>query len=153
MPTVTDMSIRRPGVAAALGLLLFLAPATAGAGELPSRTPSPTPTPLDKTLSASEVMRTFDADYLPQVRDCYLRHAAWQRTAKGRLSLELVIRPVGTISLVTVTAPGVRGSKLEQCIRTSSEEWTFPDRSGFTMVQIPITLVKTRAPGAGPMKR
>ena len=153
MPTVPHMNTHRPGLAAVLGLGLAVAGAAAVAGELPTRTQSPALSPLDKTLSATEVMRYFDADYLPQVRDCYLQHAARQRTATGRLTLELVIRPVGTILMITVTAPGVKGTKLERCVRESSEEWHFPDRAGFTAVQIPITLVKTRAPGAGPMKR
>ena len=145
------MSTRRPILAAVLGLLL--AAAAAAAGELPRRTQPPSMDPLEKTLSAADVMRTFDADYLPEVRHCYLQHAARQRGATGRLTLELVIRPAGTVLQLVLTAPGVKGTRLAECVRQASEEWTFPDRSGFTAVQIPITLVKTRAPGAGPMKR
>jgi hypothetical protein len=98
-------------------------------------------------------MRYFDVDYLPQVRDCYLQHAARQRTANGRFTLGLIIKPVGTILRLVVIAPGVRGKLFEDCVRTASEEWHFPDRGGYTAVEIPVILVKTRAPGAGPTKR
>jgi hypothetical protein len=141
-----------------IGLIIGLAigvAAGANAGEVPTRVlpPPPPPGPLEKTLSPADVMRYFDADYLPEVRTCYLAHVAKRKGAPGKFTIGLIIRPVGTVLALTVRMPGPARAAFEACVRTASEEWHFPDRGGFTAVEIPVVFVKTRAPGSGPMKK
>jgi hypothetical protein len=137
-----------------IGLTIAVA-AGAHAGEVPTRAlpPPPAPGPLEKTLSPADVMRYFDADYLPQVRDCYLEHVARGKGATGRFTIGLIIRPVGTVLALTLRMQGPNRAGFETCVRTASEDWHFPDRGGFTAVEIPVIFVRTRAPGAGPMKK
>ena len=138
----------------AVGLAMAVA-AGARAGEVPTRAlpPPPAPGPLEKILSPADVMRYFDADYLPQVRLCYLQHVAKRKAATGRFTIGLIIRPVGTVLALSVRMSGPTSEAFEACVRTASEDWHFPDRGGFTAVEIPVVFVKTRAPGAGPMKK
>ena len=117
--------------------------------------PSPARAPDERgraMLSAGEVMRDF-AFWQPEVRACYLAHAAKQRTATGRLSLELVIRPAGSVLTLAVTAPGVKGAALERCIEASAKDWHFAYAPGHTTAVIPLLFLRTRAPGAGPTSR
>jgi hypothetical protein len=150
----TPVTMRRPTSLAIAAAVLLSTPVFAG--EVPTRArlpPIPPPGPIEQTLSAADLMKTFEADYLPQVRECWLQHASRQKRARGHIVLGLVINPVGIVTQLDISAPGVKGTRFETCLLEVAAEWHFPDRTGWTEAQIPILLVKTRAPGAGPMKK
>lgn len=105
------------------------------------------------TLNAKEIEYYF-APYLPEVRSCYVSYGHGQAAA-GALRLELVIQPGGSVSKLSVTAPGVDPSwraRLAGCLRQRVRGWHFPARGGVTTAMMPFLFHRADAPGAGPIE-
>jgi hypothetical protein len=103
-------------------------------------------------LTASEVLEHFDPN-VAGVRDCYVRYGESQGTATGTLQLEMIIKPSGSLVSVTVTAPGIAGDRLEECVQQASSAWKFPSREGYTIAVIPLNFLETPAPATEPARR
>jgi hypothetical protein len=104
----------------------------------------------ERILSREEIEKAI-APHVPAIQTCYKTHAAEQETAKGDLRLEMLIHPKGKIQKLWVVAPGVKGKKLDKCIKDLSQSWRFPEKPGFTNAVLPFSFVKTHAKGAGPL--
>jgi hypothetical protein len=106
-----------------------------------------------ETLNAKEIQHYFEP-YVPEVRSCYVSYGHG-KAAEGVLRLELVIQPRGSVSRLTVTAPGVDPSwrtRLAGCLRQRVRSWHFPVRDGFTTAVMPFLFHKADTPGAGPIE-
>jgi TonB family protein len=110
-----------------LALASALAAAPASAGE----------------LSADQVRQVIRANG-HEVRACYERHAMKQKSATGKVTLDLVVRPEGTVEEVSVDAAGVRGSQFRRCVEQKARSWRFPEATGSTEVQYPFLFQHTR---------
>jgi hypothetical protein len=108
--------------------------------------------PQLKPLPADTIDRIV-ADHANDVRTCYLRHAAKQKTASGRLRLVIEIAWHGRVTGLKVEAPGVRGRGLTRCLRQQVRDWRFPRSDKDTTVYFPFLFLKTHSPGAGPTKK
>ncbi len=103
-----------------------------------------------KHLSRVDIEEAIAHD-VDAIAQCYKRYAVKQNKASGDLRIELVIHRRGYVKFVEVVAPGVRGKKLDRCVRKFAEGWSFPERRYFTTTAIPFFFLKTEAKGAGPM--
>jgi hypothetical protein len=104
----------------------------------------------DEPLRPAEVQQVVSR-YSAEIQQCYLTHAMPQKRATGKFTVELVIRSSGDVGRVTVDAPGVKGKQLEQCVRELTEAWRFRETRSATLIQSPFLLLRTHAPGAGPI--
>ena len=104
--------------------------------------PGPPPPAPPRTLTAAELSRYIEP-YVPEVRACYLTRVP-ARQGTGELRLELVVAPDGSVRRLGVVAPGVRGKKLEACVRAAAASWHFPVRPGHTTAAIPFYFQRTR---------
>jgi hypothetical protein len=105
----------------------------------------------DRILSQKELEAAM-APHVPAIQGCYKSHAANQKSAKGTLQLEMLIRPEGKVQKLWVRAEGVKGPKLEECIQELSNAWVFPKKPGFTNAIVPFYFQKTNARGTGPLE-
>lgn len=103
-----------------------------------------------RILSQKELEAAM-APHVPAIQRCYKTHAAKQRSARGELQLEMLIRPEGKVHRLWVRAPGVRGKQLGACIDKLSTRWIFPKKPGFTNAIMPFLFRKTNARGSGPL--
>lgn len=94
-------------------------------------------------LSAEQVRQVIRANG-HEVRACYERHAMKQKGATGKVTLDLVVRPEGTVDQVKVDAEGVRGPRFPRCVEEKARGWQFPESSGSTEVQYPFLFQHTR---------
>ncbi len=92
------------------------------------------------------------APHVPAIGSCYKTHTAKQEGVSGRLSLEMLIRPEGTLQRLWVRAPTVKGDGVSNCIQKLSKTWTFPKKPGFTNAVIPFFFQKTSIKGVGPLE-
>ena len=92
------------------------------------------------------------APHVPAIGVCYKTHTAKQKQVSGRLSLEMMIRPDGTLQRLWVHAPTVKGDKVSNCIQKLSKTWTFPKKPGFTNAVVPFYYQKTNIKGVGPLE-
>ena len=104
-----------------------------------------------RILSREEIEAAM-APHVPAIAACYKKHAGSGAEASGRLALEMLIRPEGTVQSLWVDAPHVRSKKLSECIHALSSAWRFPKKPGFTNAVVPFYFQKTKAKGAGPLK-
>ena len=94
-------------------------------------------------LSADQVRQVIRANG-HEVRACYERHALKQKGATGKVTLDLVVRPEGSVDNVKVEAEGVRGNKFGRCVEGKARSWRFPESTGSTEVQYPFLFQHTR---------
>jgi hypothetical protein len=104
-----------------------------------------------RILSREEIEAAMEP-HVPAIGACYKTHTAKQKQVSGRLSLEMLIRPEGTLQRLWVHAPTVQGDKVSTCIQTLSKTWTFPKKPGFTNAVVPFYFQKTHVKGAGPLE-
>ena len=107
--------------------------------------------PDQQTLDARALKKYF-APYMAGVKDCYAANSL-ERTATGVLRLEIVIYPAGTVMKLAIKAPGIIGSPLrvlDGCLRSLSETWHFPVRSGYTTAVLPFQFQHAYSPAPNP---
>ncbi len=104
-----------------------------------------------RILSREEIEAAM-APHIVAISDCYKRHTAKQKDVSGKLSLEMLIRPEGTLQKLWVHAPTVEGDGVDKCIHKLSTGWRFPKKPGFTNAVVPFFFQKTNAKGAGPIE-
>jgi TonB family protein len=97
----------------------------------------------DGELSADDVRQVIRANS-HEVRACYERHAMRQKSATGKVLLDLVVRPEGRVDEVKVDAEGVRGNRFQRCVEEKARTWQFPESRGATEVQYPFLFQHTR---------
>ncbi len=105
----------------------------------------------DRILSRKEIEAAM-APHVDGISACYKTNAGSQKGADGHISLEMLIRPEGTIQKLWVVAPSITGAKLSKCVRDLSKAWRFPKKPGFTNAVVPFYFQKSRDPGAGPFQ-
>lgn len=104
-----------------------------------------------KILDARELEKGV-APWVPKINACYKKYGIVQKKASGGLRLELLIDKRGTVRRLDILAPGVKGKKLEACIKKFGYKLEFARKPGFTRAVIPFYFLKTKAPGAGPLR-
>lgn len=105
----------------------------------------------ERILTREEIEAAM-APHVPAIGDCYKRHTANQENVSGRLSLEMLIRPEGTLQRLWVHTPGVKGDAIDACIQKLSKSWQFPKKPGFTNAVVPFFFQKTDVKGVGPLE-
>ncbi len=105
----------------------------------------------ERILNRKEIEAAM-APHVPAIAACYKQHTAKQKNVDGKLSLEMLIHPEGTLQKLWVHAPSVRGDALETCIEQLAKTWRFPKKPGFTNAIVPFFFQKTNAKGAGPLQ-
>jgi len=129
-------------------LIVCAAALTAGValGGEPSSADGKPPKHLTQTDIEQAIAHDVDA-----VARCYKKFGLRHKKAKGELRIELVVHRRGYVKRVSIDAPGVRGKKLERCVRPLAQAWSFPERRYFTVASVPFFFLRTDAKGAGPM--
>lgn len=105
----------------------------------------------ERILTREEIEAAM-APHVPAISACYKQHTANQKQVNGRLSLEMLIRPEGTLQQLWVHAPTVKGDEVSNCITALSEHWRFPKKAGFTNAVVPFYFQKTNIKGVGPLE-
>lgn len=105
----------------------------------------------DRILTRTEIEAAM-APHVPGIAECYKRSTANQPQANGRLSLEMLIRPEGTLQSLWVRTPSVRGDNVARCVTKLSKNWQFPEKPGFTNAVVPFYFQKTNVKGVGPLR-
>jgi hypothetical protein len=93
------------------------------------------------------------AEFVPEVGDCYKKHAMHRQGATGTLEVTLVIHRLGFVKDVSIAAPGVRGKAaqaLYRCVQPLVAHIGFPARKYTTVATMPFYFLRTRAGRAGP---
>jgi hypothetical protein len=88
-------------------------------------------------LSPDDVRRIVAA-HAHEVRGCYEKHAMKQRSATGKVLLDLIVRAEGKVAKVEVDPEGVRGRKFQRCVSGKATKWQFPESRHATDVQYPF---------------
>lgn len=75
-----------------------------------------------------------------EIKRCYKRHAIKQRSARGKVTLGMIVSRKGKVRRrsVSVAAPGVRGRKFKRCVVRKVKAWEFPASRSATEVQYPF---------------
>ena len=102
-------------------------------------------------LTVKEIQKTV-APYLTDISTCYKRYGTNQKHATGELRVEMVVEPLGIVRRHTVIAPGVRGKRLDRCIKKVVDKLIFPQAKRFTTAVIPFFFLHTKVKGAGPFE-
>ena len=100
-------------------------------------------------LSRSEIEAVV-RPHTPALKKCYVKHGLSQKSAKGRMRIELLIRPIGVIKRITTHAPGVKGKRLQRCVTRVLRGARFPEKTFHTAANVPFLFVKTK--GGGPIE-
>ena len=103
-------------------------------------------------LSGDEVNQVVSENYQAIV-ECYMEHAAKQKSASGEVRVRWVVLKSGRVDNVKVEAPGVKGKTFAGCVTNEVESWRFREIAGSTEVEYPFTFQRTHVPGAGPQRR
>ena len=103
-------------------------------------------------LSGEEVNEVVTDNY-SDIVECYMDHAAKQKSASGQVKIRWVVRSAGDVDGVQVEAPGVKGDEFSSCVVSEVQTWRFSEIAGATEVEYPFTFQRTRVAGAGPTSR
>ncbi|HEU5060504.1 MAG TPA: AgmX/PglI C-terminal domain-containing protein, partial [Kofleriaceae bacterium] len=101
-------------------------------------------TPAEAGELSPEAVRAVVRANGHEVRACYERHAMRQKSATGKVLLDLVVRPDGGVDEVKVEAEGVPAGRFHRCVEQRARSWQFPESSGTTEVQYPFRFQHTR---------
>ena len=94
-------------------------------------------------LSAVEAKRVANQHY-EKIRACYKRHAMKQRSATGKVALDVVVARSGSVKDVDVIARGVRGKAFTRCVSKNVLSWKFPSSKSATEVRFPYFFQHTK---------
>ena len=97
----------------------------------------PTARAESNQLSVDQIQEVA-REHSGEVRDCYVEHALKQKSASGKVTLDLVVRAEGDVQHVAVDAPGVRGHRFKRCVEKHVSAWQFPSARHGTEVQYPF---------------
>ncbi|MBV1858058.1 MAG: TonB family protein [Nannocystaceae bacterium] len=102
------------------------------------------------TLERLDVQRTVRR-HENDVRVCY--NAALRRdpTLRGRVGLEFVIDPDGTVPNATIASAGLRDAEMHRCLVSTVKRWRFPTPPGTGTVVVHYPYVFSVPSETGPM--
>lgn len=98
-----------------------------------------------RILSRQEIEAAL-APALVSIKKCYDTLGGSAEGAQGRLVLNMLIRPEGTVLTLRAQAPGIPGNEIEKCIQKLSTQWRFPKRMGYTNATVPFDFRKQEIP-------
>ena len=78
---------------------------------------------------------------LGEVRHCYHRGLARNPTLEGRVVIQLVVRPDGSVPVAVVAKSTLRDSRVASCIARAVERWRFPKPPGCGTVMVDQSFV------------
>ena len=108
---------------------------------------NPTMTEGVPTVSGSmdkEIVRRIVKRNRAQIRSCYEKSLARNPTLSGKIMLQLIIAPAGTVTEAKVVQTTVNDAELEACVASRAKNWAFPAGDGEVKVVYPFVL---RPPG------
>jgi hypothetical protein len=93
-------------------------------------------------ITAKDVKKVMN-EHRGEVLGCYTKHAQKQKSAKGKVTLDISLKTSGEVSKVSIAAPGVKGKKFFRCVVNKVNQWQFPENSGVT-ITVPYHFQHTR---------
>jgi TonB family protein len=116
----------------------------------PTATVLPSLMPEVRGSLDKEVIRGVIHRHLFEVRHCYQTELARTPNLQGRVTVQLVIGPEGTVVRSSVQSSTLGNSNVEQCIARVVQRWQFPKPLGGGVVIVNYPFVLNATPG-GPM--
>jgi hypothetical protein len=98
------------------------------------------PSRVTGTLSA-EVVRRVTLRHINEVRFCYEQALAQNPSLQGRVEIQYVIGPPGTIVTSTLTHTDVTVPTVPACIVNATRRWMFPQPEGGGVVSVMAVFV------------
>lgn len=106
-------------------------------GERTSRVPPPRSGPVTVVGSMSrETIRRIVQRHISEVRFCYEQGLQQNPSLEGRITVNWIISPTGAVSSSRVVNSTVSNGRVEQCIASSVQRWSFPQPDGGSPVGV-----------------
>jgi len=119
-----------------------------GGGKVPTIRPG---TAEVKGSLSKEVIRRVIRQHLNEVRFCYEQQLAVKPDLQGRVAIQFIISPTGTVQMAKVASSTMGNAQVENCIAKAVQRWTFPspEGGGVVIVTYPFVLSPAGEEGEG----
>ncbi len=114
--------------------------------QIPQPTRAPRPTVLDSAAVVTgggmdkELVHRVIRRNLSQVRYCYERSLMKNPALRGKLMLQLIIAPTGTVKEATIASSSIADAEVGACVAGRAKTWSFPAGTAEVKVLYPFVM-------------
>jgi hypothetical protein len=94
-------------------------------------------------LTREDVRRTV-RNHISEVRFCYEQQLQGRPDLEGRVAVQFVVQPTGTVSVATVATATPGTDRVASCVSQAVRRWHFPSSNGITAVTYPFVMQSTQ---------
>lgn len=94
---------------------------------------------------SKEVIRRVIRRHINEVKFCYEQELNSRPDLEGRVEVRFIISPTGSVQTAMVQSSTLSNQRVESCITSSVQRWTFPspDGGGIVIVTYPFVLAQS----------
>jgi TonB family protein len=122
-----------------------------GYGRLGARASGPAPVVVASSATVSgsldkEIIRRIIRRHINEVRYCYAKELAAQKSLQGRVVVQFVISAKGMVQSVKLVSSTLNSAAVETCVTRAVQRWLFPVPRGGGVVAVTYPFTFRPAP-------